>query len=310
MLNKKGLMSRYQQSYQTKESNNIPRVGIWDFNKLSHEVEFFKPEDGRNTINIIPFKIKNKNHPLVKRGILNIGDMDYVMDVFVHKNVGAGGATVVCLKQTYGKPCPICEFRAKLKKEGRDKEADAFKFSRRAIYNVQDIKNPEKLKLFDVSHYLFEKELIDEASDGENGENFVDFADIENGKQINFKSVKVSKGGFEFNEYKSFSFRDREKPLNDSIINEAISLDDILNVLSYEEIEKLLFNKVDEEDEEFYEERPIDEVKEESKPKAEAKPATKTQCPYNHKYGVDCEKHEDCDNCECWDACSYESVKS
>ena len=132
----------------------------------------------------------------------------------------------------------------------------------------------------------------------------------ENGKQINFKSVKVSKGGFEFNEYKSFSFRDREKPLNDSIINEAISLDDILNVLSYEEIEKLLFNKVDEEDEEFYEERPIDEVKEESKPKAEAKPATKTQCPYNHKYGVDCEKHEDCDNCECWDACSYESVKS
>lgn len=242
---KSGLAKRYQASYDNQGSFGA-KAGVMNWKKVDGEVEFFSPKEGRNRINIIPYTIKTKNHPLVKKGEFEIGEKDYVMDIFTHRGIGPSEATVLCLKETYGKPCPICEQAAMLKKQGKEKEAGALKASRRVFYNVQDCKNPDKLLVFEASHFLFEKELIDEARDDEEG-GFIDFADEESGKEIKFRCSKVSKGGFEFNEFKSFSFEDRDENIPDNILESAISFDEIMNVPTYEEVEKILYGE-DEED--------------------------------------------------------------
>ena len=254
MVDKKkkgGLAKRYQVSYESKGSSG-GKAGVMNWKKVDGEVQFFSPVEGRNRINIIPYTIKTKNHPLVRKGEFEIGDKDYVMDVFVHRGVGPSEASVLCLKNTYGKPCPICEQSALLRKQGKEEEAGALKPSRRVFYNVQDLKNPDVLKVFEASHYLFEKELIDEARDDDEG-GFIDFADEETGKEIKFRCSKTSKGGFEFNEFKSFSFEDRDDNIPDELLEKAISFDEIMNVPTYEEVEKILYGR-DEDDNEDDEE--------------------------------------------------------
>lgn len=251
MVDKKkkgGLAKRYQASYESKGSSG-GKAGVMDWKKVDGEVQFFSPAEGRNRINIIPYTIKSKNHPLVKKGEFEVGDKDYVMDIFVHRGVGPSEASVLCLKNTYGKPCPICEQSALLRKQGKEDEAGALKPSRRVFYNVQDLKNPDVLKVFEASHYLFEKELIDEARDDEEG-GFVDFADEESGKEIKFRCSKTSKGGFEFNEFKSFSFEDRDENIPDELLESAISFDEIMNVPTYEEAEKILYGHDDDDEQE------------------------------------------------------------
>lgn len=245
---KSGLAKRYQASYDNQGSFGA-KAGVMNWKKVDGDVEFFSPKEGRNRINIIPYTIKTKNHPLVKKGEFEIGEKDYVMDIFTHRGIGPSEATVLCLKETYGKPCPICEQANMLKKQGKEKEAGALKASRRVFYNVQDCKNPDKLLVFEASHFLFEKELIDEARDDEEG-GFIDFADEESGKEIKFRCSKVSKGGFEFNEFKSFSFEDRDENIPDNILESAISFDEIMNVPTYEEVEKILYGEDDEDSDE------------------------------------------------------------
>lgn len=391
---KTGLAKRYQASYESKGSSG-GKSGVMDYKKVDGDVEFFSPKEGRNRINIIPYKIKTKNHPLVRRGEFEIGDKDYVMDIYTHRGVGPSEASVICLKSTYGKPCPICEYAAQLKKQGKEDEAGALKPSRRVFYNVQDCKNPDKLLVFETSHFLFEKELIDEARDDEEG-GFVDFADEESGKEIKFRCSKVSKGGYEFNEFKSFSFEDRDENIPDELLESAISFDEIMNVPTYEEVEKILYGEDDDDDDEpatktkkknreedddddeedeepkkkpakkvedddedededekpakkSVKKQPVEEDDDEDeqvvKPKAKSKsveddededdepkskkkskteddedgddedekPAKKSskkecagdceKCPFGHKFGVDTNEFDDCDDCDIWDKC-------
>ena len=339
MINKKSsLAKRMQVSYESKESGNTSKKDVLDYRKVDGEVTFYKPVEGKNRINIIPYEIKTKNHPLVKKGEFEIGDKDYVMDFYIHKSVGPTETSVLCLKSTYGKPCPVCELRAKLRKDGKEDEAKALKPSRRVAYNVEDLKEPGKVKIFETSHFLFEKELIDEARDDEeNG--FVDFADPEEGKEIKFRASKVSQGGFEFLEFKSFGFEDRDEEISSKLLKQAISFDEIMNVPTYDDVEKILYGaddsededdepkkvskKVEEDEESDDEEKPKkkvveeDEV-EEKKPskksdeedeqeEVEEKPVKKScsgKCPYGHNFRDDCDKYsDDCDKCDCWDKC-------
>ena len=315
MIEKKkkgGLSKRYQASYDSKESGAPKKSGVMNYKKCDDDIVFFNPTEGKNRINIIPYEIKTKNHPLVKKGEFEVGDKDYVMDIFVHKFVGPTEASVICLKQSYGKPCPICEQAATLRKQGKEDEAGSLKATRRVFYNVGDLKDPGKVKIFETSHYLFEKELIDEARDDEDG--FIDFADPEEGSEIKFRCSKTKKNGFEFNEYKSFSFEDRDEPISDDLLESAVSFDEIMNVPTYEEVEKILFGQ-DDEDEDDDEQRvkksskKSSEDDEEDDDEEEEKPSKKScdkncgECPFGHKFGKDTDEFDDCDDCDVWDKC-------
>ena len=261
MIKKKSTLNkRYESSYASKSSGGNNKKQVMDWKKVDGDVTFFSVSEGKNRINIVPYIIKTKNHPLVKSGDMEIGDTDYVMDIYVHRGVGASEGSVICLKETYGKPCPICEQMALLRKQGKNDEAGDLKPSRRVFYNVENTKEPGKLQVFETSHYLFEKELIDEARDDEEG-GFIDFADPVNGKEIKFRANKVKKNKFEFTEYKSFSFEDRDEPLDDSLLENAISFDEIMTVPTYEEVEKMFYGTDEDEDEEEQDEKPIKKSK-------------------------------------------------
>jgi hypothetical protein len=242
------LQKRAKISHATKDQGGGgSRVISWK--EVDGEVQFFQPTVGKNAINIIPFEIKSKNHPLVKQGQMEIGELDYCLDIWTHRNVGPSESSVICLKKTYGKACPICEEAEKLKKAEKEKEAAALTSKRRVFYNVEDTrKKPGELQVFEVSHFLFEKELIDEARNEDEGENsFIDFADPETGSIVCFRCSKTSQGGFEFNEFKSFTFAEREDPIDDDLLESAISFDKYLNILDYDEAQAILFG-ADEDD--------------------------------------------------------------
>ena len=271
MINKKkkgGMAKRYANSYASRDSGSGSKGGVINYRAHDGEIKFFSPVEGKHRINIIPYVIKTKNHPLVKSGEAEIGEKDYVLDFYAHRGVGPAEKTILCLKNTYGKPCPICEQAAALRKAGKEKEANALKPSRRVVYNIEDLKEPGVLKVFETSHYLFEKELIEEARDDDEG-GFIDFADEDEGMEIKFRASKVTKNGMEFIEFKSFGFEDRDEKLDEKLLEDAISFDELLTVPTYEEAEKILYG--DEEEREDDE----DDEDEEPAPKKSSKKSKK-----------------------------------
>jgi len=242
------LAKRAQISHSTKDQGGGGSRCI-DWKSVDGEVQFYQPSVGKNAINIIPFEIKSKNHPLVKQGQMEVGDLDYCLDVWTHRSVGPTESSVICLKKTFGKACPICEESEKLKKAGKDNEAKSLVAKRRVFYNIEDIrKKPGEIQVFEVSHHLFEKELIDEARDDETSD-FVDFYDPETGKTVKFKCTKEKMGGFEFNSFKSFSFEERDEPIDDDLLASAISFDQYMNILTYEQLQEILYGANEDEDE-------------------------------------------------------------
>lgn len=261
-------------------------------------VEFYKPKEGINRIRILNYPIKSSNHPdnKLNRDGYAIGESDYKLQYWVHRGIGIAKGSYICLAKTYQKPCPICEELERLK---QDIETDEeiikdLKASERVLYNVYDERD-EKIKLFEVSKYLFEKELVEEACIGE------EITDFTDNKIVKFRAVTKTLGKNEYFEYKSFDFIDAEEGLTKDIHNSIISLDTILNVPTYDEVKNaFLAIDVDEEKEE------PSKKQEDSKPIAERKSEKRvgSDCPHGHVFGKDCEEFEDCDTCKSWEKCS------
>lgn len=244
---------------KTQEHNKNKDSGSFSARVLDlsdyEEVSFFQPKKGKQSIDIIPFEAKTDSFPKLQKG-----DIDYVMDFFVHYDVGPGKDRFLCLQKTCGLPCPVCEESDMLKEqEGDEKIIEALRPRRRVLYNVIDINNEDKgIQLFETSHYLFEKELLEEAGADEE---LIIFSDIEDGRTIKFRASEKKFGGNSFTEFKSFTFEERDEPYEDDIIDEAYSLDKIINVPDYQTVYDSLhgINHTTEEDEEDEDEEEVEE---------------------------------------------------
>lgn len=262
MSKKKGkksnsLKDRLNNSYKNKDRGGGNRVGVFDYKKVP-DVKFFSPNladggknKGKNVVSIVPYEVKTKNDPLVRSGDAAIGDLSYVFDYYKHTSP-ITKADIICMKNTYNKPCEICAKAEELKKAGKKAESYALKASRRCAYNLFDHNHPENgVQVFEISHFLFEKELIEEARGQADGDDFIDFTDPEDGKAINFRAEKVSKSFGEgqapskFTEFKGFQFVDRPEALEDSVLEGAVSFDEIVKIPTEKEIEKLFYGDDD-----------------------------------------------------------------
>jgi hypothetical protein len=308
--------------------------------KVPEDTEFYVPEKGHNKIEILPYEVATKNHPKLDKG-----DLDYVLDVWVHKGIGPSEDNYVCLKKTFGKPCPVCEELALLKKSDDvdDEDLDALKPKRRVIYNLFD-HNDEKVKVFEVSHFLFEKELLEEAL--VDSEEVTVFADPEEGSTIKFRAKEEEFGGRKYFKYKSFQFLERDEPIDDDVLEEAIALDSILIVPTYDEVKAALEGRVeddDEDDEDEEDDAPkrtktnkkskrkireeVDEdddeeeedeeeeetVRKKKKRKTEDDEESKKKksskkkangCPHGYCFGKDNDEYDECIKCKKWEECA------
>lgn len=306
---REALKKRTEESVQKRDDGMGGRFQVISLEGFDN-VPWFKPVKGKNLIDIIPFIISTENHP---QGI-EPGFEDYKLDIWVHRNIGPTEATILCLKETFGKRCPICEARQEMRKNPDidDEDAKALDPKRRTIFNVIDLQEEEKgIQLWEVSYFLFDKELLEEVSVAEDG--LITFADLGDGRSIEFRGAPKKLGGQTFLEFKSFRFHEREA-YNEEILDDAYPLDSMLIIPTYEHTQQLLMG-VDDKEEGVGEEEKSKQEEKPSKPTRGRKPKhKKTQeepktgkCSFG-TFGADCNKLDECADCqeELFEACAAE----
>jgi hypothetical protein len=338
---KKSRKSKFKGKVGTNAEKQKNATRNYGHLNLPANVEVFKPTPGSRNVQLdfMPYIVTDDKHP-DKDKELEIAmkdDIWYRRPFMVHRNVGSGDDSVICL-QSVGKKCPICEYGSKRKNEGADKEElRALRASKRVLYvviplNQKDYEN--KPYVWDMSHYLFQALLNDELE--ENPDNEV-FPDLEEGLtlKIRFDSSTIGKSK-PFAEANRIDFIERKEQYTEDILDSVPKLDELLAIRSYEDLEATFFEMEDvettdqEEEEkpspkrtkkqpkpvdpdEEEEEPPFnsDEEEEEEKPAAKPKRERKTfpkkdgaECPHGYAFGVDTDDYDECDDCPIWDACA------
>lgn len=232
----RSLGKRHNAGTKKTGGGRIPTI----FNKeaVPEGVEFWRCREGDHEIDIIPFEA-GPNMPFDDRNqpISEEGDLDYVIDLFVHQNVGNMKKPYVCPYENFGKPCPICEFI----KANRLEKDDWMKLvaKHRVIYLVwvHDTREEEKkgVQIFEAAHFFME-EKIEEIAKLPRGGGYLNFSDPDDGKSLAWKRKGSGK---ENTSYIGHRFNDRERQIPDRILDQSFPLDSVIVMHpSYEEIEK------------------------------------------------------------------------
>ena len=294
-------------------------------------------------MDIIPYEVTDPNHPNRNDavGIATVGDLWYRRPFKIHRNIGAEDEAVICPK-SIGKACPICEYQRKRFKEGADKdELSALRAKDRNLYAIIPIdseKHEEVVYIWEMAKSLFQDTLSDEIElDPENEV----FPDLEEGKTLQIALKWKTLGKNTYPEARSIKFNKRE-PYDESILDEVPNLDDMLKILSYEQLEAKFFNdEVEPDGGKLHDEEPAEESKPAPERKRKAKPlrgshsstdnppekekekeapvvrrrrkVEKTEdaekCPHAHKFGTDYDLFSECETCEVWQSCMEENEK-
>lgn len=317
---RKALMARQ------KKSAEISGGGIPFFkSNLPKGLSIWSPDKGRHEISIIPY-FAGRNDPQVKKG-----SFTYVLEVYVHNNVGGTEMSKICLNRTFRKPCPICKHRKELINEGADedviKEITVSRFPR-SIYNVQvhDTTREEDkgVQIFHTSHFLMEKHLIPLAQSSRHeiaaGDPPVKFiADPDEGYIVSFE-----RSGTGMNtSYTAHKLIKRRDSIPDELLEQAYVLDELIHIPSYKEVYEAYWGEsmdtdedsdprsyeVRDEGEDEIDEPYAEDSAEETDDSDESEDDKEYECPANGEFGVDTQGLEECDTCEVWDACLAENER-
>lgn len=317
---RQGLKDRHKESHDHRDDTGKFRP-IW---KDKDKLKLWKCKAEDHVVDIIPY-ICGDFDPTHKAG-----EVCYVLDVWIHRGVGPNEDNVLCLSSTYksspiperrGWKCPICEFRAKLKEQGKQK-SDLYKKlqpTRRAIYNMvcQDTEKEiaKGVQIWDVSHFLFEKKVA-ELSLLPKGGGFVLFSDPDEGKSISFvmknTSYKDENTGKSQDsiEFSAFRFLDRG-PIDNDVLEQGLCLDELIIIPKPDELRAVIMAAevpAPPAEEKKPEEKPAETEKDvpesvETKPeekKPESKPTSSSDetCPMGGEMGKDFGAWDEC-NTDC-----------
>lgn len=303
------------------------------------EVEEFELKEGRNIFDIVPFEIASKNHPAVAKGRMEVGDLDFVLDIGVHKFIGPNNETFPCLRD-FGQECPICKAAWDARDDGDEDTFRDLKASRRVFYNVLD--KAGELKIINGASYytfgeLLQKFWLAEKEDIES----VHFADIEEGLTLKATMEEKKLGKNKFLECTHVKFVARKEPLEEDLIDDAIAFDKYIQIPDPADMLKALeggnaAGLDDEEEDDEEEEQPAltrrkkkasrdedDDDEEEEKPRRSSRKAKEEpeeeedepeeegeECPFGHRFGKDFERKDDCEECDLWAECNEAAEKA
>lgn len=265
------LAARQERSFNRKKSTGGFRV--LDTSEYP-DMEWLKPELGTEFfLDIIPFEITDKKHPdykLLKEEMLTYKEEwmeDFKLNLDVHRGVGPEKKQVVCPKRNYGKPCPICEEHDRLmeehgfagtkdgwKKGGKVEAIKNLRPSNRSFFIVRDLNNEGVMKFFEYSNFWFTKNLEAQVKDERNAvRNPKDIllGDLsDDGYSIAFKFTPSTFDDEKPGEVKVFKFESRDKGdgYPDDDLFKAPKLDTMVKILSYDQIENILFGNEEDED--------------------------------------------------------------
>lgn len=291
---------------------------------LGDAVKFFKPKAGAHSLDIIPFEaaafmpIDNKSPE---------GDIAYLVDVYVHFNVGPQKDSYICMAKSYGQQCAVCDFiTEETRKEStpeRQKLVKSIKPKQRALYYVIVYDSPEEekkgLQIWNAPHWKMQRIINELALIPERGGvkvgGYIPYGDPDNGKTIGFKIV----GEQESTDYIGHRFIDRDYIIEDKFLIQAnqFPLDSLLYLPEYKEVQSALFGFGAAQEEKPAEEKPAtqNDLPLPTESANDPAPATgddspaATSCPGAGKFGVDIDQIRDCGECEIYEACSAEETR-
>lgn len=216
---------------------------------LPRSIPLFKEKPGSVVqLDILPYVVTDERHPdrddETERA--RKGDMWYRRPYKLHRNIGAENNSAVC-PTSVGKKCPICEYRAKLLSDGtswEDETVKALRAGQRNLYYIipkKDKELDEIPHLWDIANSLFQKALEDEYMMKEEYESF---PSLEGGYTL---TVRFSEEKFKTSVYAKTSRIDFDKrgPYDEAMIDQLPSLDDVLVVKGYKELEREFFETGD-----------------------------------------------------------------
>ena len=95
MKRRKGSLGKRHKAGTKQSGSRIPT--IFDKTKIPAGIEFWKCAEGDHIIDIIPFEA-GPDMPFDERNqpVSDEGDIDYVLDLFVHMKIGNMGTPFVC----------------------------------------------------------------------------------------------------------------------------------------------------------------------------------------------------------------------
>jgi len=306
------MVKRVRESYENRESTGR---GASFFKKGKIDGVFFweceMSTKDPHVIDIVPYIVGSNDPKLTK------GDINYVLDVWVHRGIGANESTYICPARNYNRPCPICEHINELKRMGEyDEEMIKLKYpKRRVVYNMlcydSDREENKGVQIWEVAHWFMERHLAPLARAPKTG-GFIPFADAEIGKSISF--TKESK-----TEFIGHRLIDRDYVISDEILEQAYCLDDMIEILSYDELRLIYYGKSDSSDNEEHESSCNENTEEQVLPDAMHAPRRRVRsrsaeqpkldtptdsCPMGGTFGKDIDVFDKCATCSKWDDCA------
>ena len=241
--------SRFKGAVSRNAERQARGVSQYGYLRLPKGVNIFKEEPRtRVELDIIPYVVMGDNHPDKDEeyGIAVKGELWYKRPYWLHRGIGPDNQSVVC-PSSVGKPCPICEYRAQLLKEGAKWDDDtvrALKPSMRNLYVVIPKNNKnysEEPHIWDISQFLFQDKLNEEIQENEEYETF---PDLEEGYTLRIRFAEGTFGSNKFAEVSRIDFIERKKSYDESILDKIPSLDDILEIPPYHTIESMFFGNM------------------------------------------------------------------
>jgi len=229
-------------------------------NVYNTDVVLWKTGQAEHEFCIFPYKVdkaKAKDSPFRRNTIFNApfdtdeierdDCWDHKLTVLIHGNIGVNQDAVLC-PRTIKEPCPICEEKERLLKDGYDNNSDEVRAcspSKRAIYNVfvfDSKKEMEKgVQVWEAPHASIEDVLSEQYKNKRTGEKKLYTVPEENW------NVWFEKKGTGLNtEYRAIEILERreEDKFNqkdlDALYDMSYPLEDIIEVKPFNEILEMM----------------------------------------------------------------------
>lgn len=236
-------MAKYSYSDAKKRASEHER----DFDsfslKLPKDAKLFKVKKaGIVRLDIIPF-VAGKGNPFAEEGMLH-----YERTYYAHSRIGPNEVSVVCPKDTAdedGKTgaCPVCELQRKLKldPDADEKLVKSLYPRERQLFQVIDLDDEKAgIQLWDVSYHLFGKFLDARIRDADPEDGYHRFYRLDKGLTLKIGFKEESFGKHKFYKAETIDFKDRRESYDDSIIDKGFCLDELIKILSYDQIKEAL----------------------------------------------------------------------
>jgi len=263
-----GSMKKYRETRGTFKSKSV---------SLPEGMDFFSVDKaGPKYLDFLPYEVK------VKSEFARPGDWFAQRTFFVHRGVGPNNETYCCPRRNWGKPCPICEERARLEQfEGTDEDVlQNLKPKERQLWLVKDLKDPDKgIQLWDVSFYLFGEMLNDFLDNADESDHYDEFWLPEGGKTIKVGFKEKRYASRTYYDSVSIEMRPRKTSYGDDVLDSLPCLDDLLIETSYADLKEAFQAFVPEQEE--GEENPEDSFSEEIPEEIDDDPLAGVEAPWD-----------------------------